>query len=477
MTLERIEVTPFPAIVGDIITQRRTGELTIAVADTRRVLYWSQGELVLAVSADPRDSLSDFLVRRQLLTADQALELHDDDPTQAIARFLQSPISESVPTQGILRDWTASIVIPLFSMDEGTAAFNMGGALEPAKRIFVSTTALLLEGIRSITNGLLIRRSLGDLKREIGPSMSSLFTVEGLPLTDDERAIADSLTEPESIDAFLKRHSNESLAAGRVVIALLALGVFTMIQRRATSTTDLDEMQRDLNLLAAIGSSDQRSLKAVAMARQLSNMDYYQILDVPRAATRSQIVSRVEELRRVFEAKAYPQPARESVQSISRKLDEALSVLNDPVKRQEYDKMIAAGRRHEASDPSLTQRLAQRSIAQKNFERAQELALTEDYYGAIVLLRQAVEYQPQNADAWYLLGTCEEKNPKWRHNAVDSYQKALSVNPNHVDTILALGNLYRLEGLGGRARACYEDVLKIDPENEKAKTGLKNLKK
>lgn len=213
------------------------------------------------------------------------------------------------------------------------------------------------------------------------------------------------------------------------------------------------------------------------MARQLSHLDYYQILDVPRAATRSQIVPRIDELKKQYEPNTFPPPARESVSAIKRKLDEALGVLNDPVKRQEYDRMIAMGRRHEATDASLTQRLAQRSIAQKNFERAQELSLSGDFYGAIVLLKQAVDYQPQNADAWYLLGSCQEKNPRWRHQAVDSYQKAISINPNHIDTIIALGDLYKVEGLEGRARACFEDVLKIDPENAKAKTRLKNLKK
>jgi tetratricopeptide (TPR) repeat protein len=478
MTLERIEVTPFPVVIGALVTQRKTGNLTVARGNSRKVLYFSQGELILAISTEPEDSLGDYLVRRGLATADQARELHSEDPTQAIARFHQTEVSERNPTQAVLREWTTSIVVPLFSVDEGTAAFTDDEPLEPAKRIFLSTTAVVLEGIRSITNGLIIRRSLGDLKREIAPALDSLFTIDTLPLNTAERKVAETLSEPETIESFLKRYSSESLLAARVVIALLSLGVFSVVQKRTTdSTMDIDEMQRDLMLLAAIGSNDPRSLKAVALARQLPNIDYYQLLDIPRAATRSQIVPRIDELKKQYEANTYPPPARESVTAIRRKLDEALGVLNDPVKRAEYDKIIIAGRRHEASDPSLQQKLAQRSIAQKNFERAGELSISGDYYGAIVLLKQSLEYTPHNADAWFLLGSCQEKNPNWRHDAVDSYQKALSINPNHIDTMIALGDLYQSEGLAGRARACFEDVLKIEPENARARTRMKTAKK
>ena len=57
MSLERIEITPFAVIVGDILQERRTGYLTIIQTPTRKVLYWSQGELVLVVSAAPDGAL------------------------------------------------------------------------------------------------------------------------------------------------------------------------------------------------------------------------------------------------------------------------------------------------------------------------------------------------------------------------------------------------------------------------------------
>ncbi|HUO83841.1 MAG TPA: hypothetical protein VM534_01895, partial [Thermoanaerobaculia bacterium] len=113
----------------------------------------------------------------------------------------------------------------------------------------------------------------------------------------------------------------------------------------------------------------------------------------------------------------------------------------------------------------------------QNYRKAEELATRGDYYGAIVLLDQSVKFAPDMADAWHLLGVCQEKNPRWRRAAVDSLQRALSIDPNRVDTLLALGDLHSAGMMIGRARSFYEDVLKIDPEHKIARARLKESAK
>jgi tetratricopeptide (TPR) repeat protein len=121
--------------------------------------------------------------------------------------------------------------------------------------------------------------------------------------------------------------------------------------------------------------------------------------------------------------------------------------------------------------------VTQRAIAEQNFAKAVELSIVGDYYGAIVLLRQAVEFEPDHGQAWFLLGQCQERNPKWRREAAESYQRALSVDPNNVEALISLGDLYKSEGLVSRAQSCYDDVLKIQPENQQAKSRIQGLKK
>lgn len=480
MSLERIEITPFAVIVGDILQNRRSGHLAIIRPPLRKVLFWSQGELVLITSTAPEDSLGDFLVRRGVIPTDRAAQMTSEDPTEVVAKFHEAGLLELSWRQTLLREWLATQFVPLFSLDEGTSLFTEDAPIEPERRVFLqSTGALVLEGVRAITNGLVLRRSLGDLKRDITWGRNSRFNLDSIPLTEPERAIAMKLGDaPESIEAFLKHFTADSVTAAKVVIAMLALALYEIVEVRneAPQQVNFDDMQRDLELLAAIGSSDHRSLRAVALSRQLAGMDHYQVLDVPRMATRAQIMAQGEEQKKKFDPATYPPIVRDAVTAVGRRVDEAIEVLKEAGRRSAYDKLLQ-DRGSRAQDGSMQQRLAQRSIAEQNFNKARDLIVQGDYYGAIVLLKQSVDYASDNAQAWFLLGTCQERNPKWRRDAAESFQMALSVDPNFVDAMISLGDLYKLEGLISRAQSCYEDVLKIAPENPQAKSRVQALKK
>jgi tetratricopeptide (TPR) repeat protein len=476
VSLERIEITPFAVIVGDILQHRRTGSLTVVAGAVRKVLYWSQGELVMAASANPDDSLARVLVQRNVMPAERAREVFGGEPQDAVSAFHETGVLDLSARQTLLREWLSAQFATLFSLDEGTAAFAEDEPLSPDKRVFLqSTAALIIDGIRSITNGLVLRRSIGDLKREIELARDSRFRIEGLPLLDQEREVASSLTEPATIEGLLKRFSNYPQAVvAKVVIMMLALGVFKTVEERShQQISDFDEMQRDLELLAAIGSNDQRSLRALGFSKQLPALDHYQVLDVPRAATRAQIVAGAEAMRRKYDIATYPPILRDTLTAIQRAIDDAENTLKEPVRRTAYDKLLH-GR---AGDATIQQRLTQRVIAEQNFIKAKELIGNNDYYGAIVLLRQTVQFLPDHADAWILLGACQERNPKWRRDAAESFQMALSIDPNNIDALISLGDLYKTEGLITRAQTCYDDALKISPENQQAKSRLAGLKR
>jgi tetratricopeptide (TPR) repeat protein len=478
MSLDRLEITPFASIAAEILQHRRTGVLTIVRPPLRKELYWSQGELVMSASAAPEDSLPDFLVRRGIITAQQAMTIASGAPTVAVAAFHEAGVRDLSSRQTLLREWLASQFVPMFSLDEGTAAFSEEVAIDPDKRVFLqSTAALVLEGIRAISNGLVLRRSLGDIKREIGPARESRYSLDTVPLNETERRIAASLITPITIETFLKQFPSDSLTAAKVVIGMLTLGLFEIVDREARQAQDMSDaasMQRDLELLAAIGSDDQRSLRAVGFSRQLETIDHYHLLDLPRAATRAQIASQGELLKKRYDPATYPVAARPAVEAIVRRIDEAVITLRDPVKRQAYDKL---GQQSGAGSSDMQQRATQRSIAEQNFSRAKELAIEGDYYGAIILLKQSVKFAPDHAEAWFLLGSCQDRNPKWRREAAESMQHALSIDPNHVDAMIALGDIYRSEGLTSRAQSCYDDVLKISPENQQAKSRLQLIRK
>ena len=477
MNLNRIEVTPFPLLIGEIITEQKSGVLTVIREPVRKVLYWVSGELVLVTSNSIHESLGAFLFKRNLVNREEALHLTPRDWTDTVPLFLEGELVQEIAQKEVLlRDWLLALCAPLFSFTDGTAVFTEGTLLDQRKQVFIrSTPAFVIDGIRTITNGLVLRRSLGDLTRKIVVSASPLFDLDTLPLKPAEKQIASQLHEAEKIEDFARRIPADSAAMARVLIMMMTLGVFaiydgTPIPRRPIESYD---PQRDLLLMAAIGSGDERSLRAVSFARQLPSMTHYDVLQLPGATTQIEIIKRVTEMKKLFDPSTYPPVVKDEVEMIRKKILDAAATLGDPLKRQEYDALLQKTRSGD-HQYSVEQTLTRRAMAEKNYRRAGQLSSKGDYYGAIVLLKQTVDFAPDHADAWFLLASCQERNPQWHRDATESFQRALAINPNHVEALISLGDLYRNQGLISRAESCYEDVLLIDEENPQA---LKRLKR
>lgn len=476
MSLQRLEVTPFTTIVREIIANEQTGQLVIAKGTARRIIYWVNGEIVLVASTTPAESFWAYLVHHNAMTADAARAHVETAPTEVVSRFHSLGLMDSGKRQGLLRGWVNALVVPLFAVEEGTAVFTDQEAIEPDQRIFLQSVApIVCDGIRGIGSGLVIRNGLGDLKQVFELDPKSSFPLDTVPLSEAEHKLAAPLREPMSIEDFIKATSDGALAAK---VALMLLTLSTLIPHRPSSSAAMrpidEDPQRDLALLAAIGPNDQRSLRAVAFAKQLPHLDYYSLIDMPRGATSSHLVDKCERLKREYDPSTFPQPVRPFVTEIAAALDKALATLSKPEKRQTYDRLLSRGAQE---GRSMQQLIAQRQIAYSNLEKARELTILGDYYAAIVLLKQTVNFDPSLAEAWHLLGTCQERNPKWRRDAAVSFQKALAADPNYAESMIALGDLYRLEGLTGRAQNFYQDALAIDPDHTVAKNRLKELKK
>ncbi|HEX7705590.1 MAG TPA: tetratricopeptide repeat protein, partial [Thermoanaerobaculia bacterium] len=89
---------------------------------------------------------------------------------------------------------------------------------------------------------------------------------------------------------------------------------------------------------------------------------------------------------------------------------------------------------------------------------------------------QAVNFAAQSVESWHLLGSCQERNPRWRREAAESFQRALAIDPENVEVLISLGDLYKVEGMITRAQTCYADALNIEPDNAQAERRLKELK-
>jgi serine/threonine protein kinase len=86
-----------------------------------------------------------------------------------------------------------------------------------------------------------------------------------------------------------------------------------------------------------------------------------------------------------------------------------------------------------------------------------------DYWETIQFCREAIEIVDDHAEYFFLLAQALARNANWRKEAAENLRNAVKLDPMNVEYLLALGEVYRREGLEVRARKTFEQAKSIDP--------------
>ncbi len=87
------------------------------------------------------------------------------------------------------------------------------------------------------------------------------------------------------------------------------------------------------------------------------------------------------------------------------------------------------------------------------------------------LLEEFVKKEPGNVNAWIKLGNALMDSRRFAE-AIDAYQKALSLDPKNVDVRVDMGSCYRGIGKPDMAVAEYRKAIEIDPRHINAHKNL-----
>ncbi len=82
----------------------------------------------------------------------------------------------------------------------------------------------------------------------------------------------------------------------------------------------------------------------------------------------------------------------------------------------------------------------------------------------VKLLREVVQKDPANLNAWIKLGNVLMDNSRYAE-AVEAYQKALDIDPKNVDVRVDMGTCLRYSGRSDRAIEEYKKALQYNPNH------------
>jgi Tfp pilus assembly protein PilF len=114
-------------------------------------------------------------------------------------------------------------------------------------------------------------------------------------------------------------------------------------------------------------------------------------------------------------------------------------------------------------------------MAEDYYKKALKAHEVGDYVQATQFLKSATQISPNVAKFWRQLGASMARNPQWRKEAEESFQKAIELEPKNQENHLGLGYLYKTSGLKLRARKHFQACLEMDPYNEIAARELNEL--
>ncbi|MBI1291279.1 DnaJ domain-containing protein [bacterium] len=250
---------------------------------------------------------------------------------------------------------------------------------------------------------------------------------------------------------------------------------------------------------------------------RMAREDYYSILGVDRHAPEREIKRAYYNLARDLhpdKAKT-PEEGRASAERLA-VISKAYNTLKDPAKRAEYDAATASGSNQRASTAAVPRMTAPKPgaappsspgvkggkpsenspaaaqasavgasdlhaqrilVAQRAFVKGMEFWKSTDYKSALPFFQTAADNDPDSEPHYHMkLAVCLMKTRKSFMKAVEAAEKACQMDNYNMEFKFNLGEIYEAAGVLSKAKEVYEDILKWEPDNQKAKLKLGLLK-
>lgn len=468
--------TPLYSVLRKIQSKGLTGSLSVARPDQSRLLYFNQGELHSARSSVEDHRIGHALVRWGYLSTEnleRALHLQEEQG----GRLGQLLVREGLLTRAVLDDEARrlmqEIVLSALGWSEGTYTFVPGPRSsddEIAIGFSLSTTALIIEGIRRVPESEQFLERLGDLANipRLTRTLAEFDDTVWLPA--DAAYMLSRIDGRMSIREILSLIPGLEAARAKLLYTLIYCG---FVARSVPSRG----MPAAVGAPPSVSGNAHRDL-VESTYRRIDWFSHYDLLAISRNASAEEIERAYRSRYPLFDPILARQPGlaglRKQFTVLRSRLALAHEVLSSPTSREAYGRSIeradALPAAIDAGAPGVEKERrnrVRRETASHNVRKAAELVSKKDFFPAIEMLREAVRFVPENAENRRLLAVALMKNPWWRQEAIDHLEKAAALEPGCADTHGRLAKAYLEEGMPEKALPHARTALNVAVDSEK----------
>jgi curved DNA-binding protein CbpA len=446
----------------DIYFNKRTGRLVYKRSDVLKYFFFQKGTLIQVKTNVPEERLGEVLYKLERISKDAHATMDEFvEPNQNIGEVLRSRgvISEQDLSDALtyqMRETTLN-VFPFFDAE---IAFqereDFSSQVEESK---ISIPFIIEYGIRRMQPSPVLK---GFLARQIPFLKRKSFAYL---LTLDEKEILDKITGSDMAEVILRTLTSPPDFFWKSLYLFCCLDLVDLKKEEAPQTGRT--APGAAGRADASGTSPEIS-EVLAFRETMAQKNFYQLLDVSRAASEEEIKKAYFQMARRFHPDRFDRKAaaeyKGQIDEVFDSITNAYRVLSNKDKRQAYDAGIATGAQEEVQDSVKK--------AEIKFRQGKTLFGMDRFDEAVAYLEEAVRLRRDKADYFLLLAMAESRVASYVRKAEGDFLKAIGLEPWNPEAYVGLGVLYKNEGLQTKAIRHFEKALEADPEHAKARQEL-----
>ncbi|MEO6326526.1 MAG: DUF4388 domain-containing protein [Thermoanaerobaculia bacterium] len=480
-----IERNPPVELFRSLYQDRTTAQVTLSRRGEDRTVWFDRGQLVSAASNREAQLVGDLLRTFGLATETvlfSAFERALAEPGRGLAKALSE--TGAVPAfvaDACVRTLAERILWDTFNWADGRVTITpLEKAAELPVRFDRSNANLILEGLRRLPREAPIPGAIVDPRAHPALASPLLLRYQWVTLLTEEA------------DGLAKVDGNKSAADCGVepwlLARLAAIGLIELVQAgKSVEKKNAPEGLAYSNVEIAGAHLSARAAEQMEQQAQLVKNTYrrtdwvnlYEIVGVPVDTPSEELLRATHERARLFHPDNHLKPqlsdARDALEVLFQKIKLAERTFRSEGNRRSYDLTIAnAGLTVEIAPAAPTFEV-QKQIAKANYTRARDLFEQGDFFPALEMIKQSVEFDQERWEYWVLLSRVQRKNPKWVKQSADTIRKAVSLLPGNVELLFELSEACAAERNDTERVKALKEIMQLDPGNRRAQTALAEI--
>jgi tetratricopeptide (TPR) repeat protein len=443
----------------DIHFNKKKGRICYSHEGIEKCLIFKDGFLLFSETNDPKERIGAILYKLGIISKEVFSNIvRYIEPMHTIGSVLvKNGFITEKNLNNALHYQIREITLNLFPLFKGKLKFQeQEDFVEEHLFSKIEIPDLIEEGIRRLKYDPSMKEFLE--KKHLYPGSKEYID----RITQNEKDLLDKIDGKSSVKDLLHSTDFSPEFFWKALYLLYALGLIDDKRKKKVS------VKKEKEDRVAPEDIEKKIKEVVALSEKISEMDYYQILDIPESAPQDKIKKAYFEQARKYHPDSFGEDVssdiKEKIDDVFTHVTRAYHAVSSSGKKQVYES--------ERETPADEKKVEMEAKAEKRFRQGKTLYNKGRYEEALVALEEAVRLKKTSGDYFLLYAMIESKVSQFKEKAEEDFKKAIKLKPFNTEAYMGLGIYYKQEALPIKAAKMFKKALSLDPGHEGAQSEL-----